>query len=185
MKRKLWLRTSILTMLFTFLFQSAAFADFGFGFGGLGRRFFGGWGVPGPRTLINVWRNWNRDTSPNESSPPQQPVQYYQPVQQPVASTGVLEGKIQMTSKCPTQPEKVCLVTQPMGDVTVTATPTDKAQWVTAQPDEQGNYRLSLPPGNYQVKAQNPYSKAETSQPVTVQPGESTKLDMGLYSESY
>lgn len=191
MKRKQWLYTSILAVLLTTFFPSPTLAQVGFGFGwgsfgGWGPGFYGGgWG---PGAWLNVWPHWNRG-SQNQTIPQQpqyyQP-NYYQPAPQPTASTGVLEGKIQVASNCPAQPQKVCPVsTQPMNDVTVTATPADSSQWVTAQPDEQGNYRLLLPPGNYQVKAQNAYSKAETSQSVTVQSGESTHLDMGLYSELY
>lgn len=200
MRRFQWISTGFVVALFSSLCWSISPAQaqlgFGFGFGSFGGwgggLFGGGWGGPG--AWLNVWPGFNRsnyDDSRTETSyPSQQETIQYQPAQA-IPATGILEGKITVASACPTQPHKACpLISQSASDITITATSNqasfDSNQWVSAQPNSQGYYRVSLPPGNYNVQVQNPYQtqpQPAESHPVTIQPGESVRMDMGLNAE--
>jgi hypothetical protein len=137
---------------------SVAQAQFGFGVGGWGDH-FGTW--------FGVW-------------PDYRPYRSYTPPQ----STGHLEGTVTLHSLCPADLPKATCPSAPnaLFNITIIAEPEGETQWVTTMPDARGDYKLSLPPGAYNVRLQHPAQNitGATAYRVIIQPGKTSKRDFDI-----
>lgn len=149
-----------------------AFAQFGVG--------FGAWNWGGNHTGYGSWFGFSM--SPYGRSHYTAPTPRLESSKK--QANGYLEGQVLVQSVCPaSQADVACpLIPNALDNVTVTAQPDGSSQWIVSQPNAQGYYNLSLPPGRYTITANHPSLSRtnEMSRSITIQPRQTLHQDFQI-----